>query len=305
MHPHAGAHECAGAKASGRLLAATRRVIARAAACLLAGLWSSTILAAVPWHPSLPVALPAWASRLRPVLAIFTAWWSSASTAIDRTTLASDEAVALITACFEPVCVDVDAAEEMTRRLDITKVPTAVILSTDEQVLARFEVPETPAEFVAAAARGLKDASFSIAQRTGSGRTESAKTARGFGDVSGDLSGSLPAFGGGLTNANPHRDASRGSVQGTQAVSAVTAKVRRLSSFASETSAEPAETAIAASFREGAATVQPPPRAAPQVLSQEPAVTGTDQASVVAAATPTPPPSAPPLATASAAPVGA
>lgn len=274
----------AGEKTSGRLLGGTKRLTARTAVCLLVGLWSSTILAAVPWHPSLRVALEASKASQRPVLAIFTASWSSASTAIDRTTLASDEAVALITACFEPVCVDVDEADEMTRRFGITKVPTAVILAVDEQVLAKFEVPETPAEFVAAAARGLKEASFSIAQRTGGGRTDSVKTTRGFGDVSADLSGSLPAFGGVPTESSPHRDANRGSVQGTQAVNAVTAKVRRLSSFACETSTvEPVETAIAASFREADAMVQQPARAVSQVVSQEPATAAANQAPGVAA----------------------
>ena len=269
---------------AGHPAVAVLRAVACTAVSLLAGLWSSAVLAAVPWHPALPVALKASASSHRPVLVVFTASWSSASTAIDRTTLASDEAVALITSCFEPVCVDVDAAADLTGRLGIEKVPTAVILGPDATVLARFEVPETPAEFVASAARGLQEASFSLAHQAASGGA-SPRATRAFGDTSPDLSGALPAFGGGTTDLTPQREAVGGSVRGTQAVGAVAAKVRRLSSFAAETSmTEPADTAIAASFRESDAPSPAPAQAPLEPPSRDPAVAVAETAPETTAA---------------------
>ena len=237
------------------------RLLAIVALMTLPSAWASTASAAVAWHADIATARRASEVSQRPVLAIFTASWSSASTTLDRTTLASDEAVALITACFEPVCVDVDESPEATRRLGITKVPTACILSADDQVLSKFELPETPADFVAAAARAAQEAAFASAAASRSqahaSATETTAGARTFADGSRGGSGSFAGFG---SDAGTIRQtAPRAEVWGTvppggPALNAVAAKVRRLSDFASTDASSTVITnpAIAESFRDTA-----------------------------------------------------
>ncbi len=275
----------------------TCRLLATVAALTLFSAWTASASAAIPWHPDLATARRASEISQRPVLAIFTASWSSATTTLDRTTLASDEAVALIGACFEPVCVDVDANPEATRRLGITKVPTACILNTDEQLLTKFEVPETPAGFVAAAARAAQEAALASATATRSsshGTPEPAVSLREFADISGSGS-ALPTFG--SENGKGLRAATTADVRGTvppggKAINAVAAKVRMLSDFASDDGvpASGSESAIAASFRES--TISPP--TAPPA---EPAVIPSTASAPTAAAVSTPDPTA--VATAS------
>lgn len=243
-------------------------------AALLAVLssWTADVTAAVPWHADLPAASRASDASRRPVLAIFTASWSSSCSTLDRTTLASDEAVALVAACFEPVCVDVDTNPELTRRLGITKVPSACIMTADEQVLSKFELPETPAGFVAAAARAAQEAAFASATRpepnTGitTRATDTQANMRQFAGLSVQESSSLPAFG---SDDSRSLRATSGAVRGTvppggQAINAVAAKVRMLSDFASD--ADPTvgnSAAIAASFRESDPSLTTGPSAAP------------------------------------------
>ena len=273
------------------------RLLATVAALTLFSAWTASASAAIPWHPDLATARRAAEISQRPVLAIFTASWSSATTTLDRTTLASDEAVALIGACFEPVCVDVDANPEATRRLGITKVPTACILNADEQLLTKFELPETPAGFVAAAARAAQEAALASATATRSlshGTPEPAVSLREFADISGSGS-ALPTFG--SESGKGLRVAAAADVRGTvppggKAINAVAAKVRMLSDFASDDGvpASGSESAIAASFRES--TISPP--AAPPA---EPAVIPSTASAPTAAAVSTPDPTA--VATAS------
>jgi YHS domain-containing protein len=250
----------------------TCRLLATVAALTLFSAWTASASAAIPWHPDLATARRASEISQRPVLAIFTASWSSATTTLDRTTLASDEAVALIGACFEPVCVDVDANPEATRRLGITRVPTACIINADEQLLTKFELPETPAGFVAAAARAAQEAALASATRSSSHgtTTEPAVSLREFADISGSGS-ALPTFG--SESGKGLRAATTADVRGTvppggKAINAVAAKVRMLSDFASDDGvpASGSESAIAASFRES--TISPPtaPTAAPAVM---------------------------------------
>ena len=279
------------------------RLLATVAALTLFSAWTASASAAIPWHPDLATARRAAEISQRPVLAIFTASWSSATTTLDRTTLASDEAVALIGACFEPVCVDVDANPEATRRLGITKVPTACILNTDEQLLTKFEVPETPAGFVAAAARAAQEAALASATATRSsshGTPEPAVSLREFADISGSGS-ALPTFG--SENGKGLRAATTADVRGTvppggKAINAVAAKVRMLSDFASDDGvpASGSESAIAASFRES--TISPPtaPPAEPAVIPSAASVS-TAASAPTAAAVSTPDPTA--VATAS------
>jgi YHS domain-containing protein len=243
------------------------------------------------------------------VLAIFTASWSSASTTLDRTTLASDEAVALITACFEPVCVDVDTNPEATRRLGITKVPTACIVTADDRLLSKFELPETPAGFVAAAARAAQEAAFASASRSSEqgSPSETSVSLREFADMPASGSGALPSFGSGGTRVA--RAVTSTDIHGTvppggKAINAVAAKVRMLSDFASDDAA-PAngpESAIAASFRDTTtheatireatireATIRDTaisPHTAPPVAAPVMAPAATSPAAVVTAAVP-------------------
>ena len=279
------------------------RLLATVAALTLFSAWTASASAAIPWHPDLATARRASEISQRPVLAIFTASWSSATTTLDRTTLASDEAVALIGACFEPVCVDVDANPEATRRLGITKVPTACILNTDEQLLTKFELPETPAGFVAAAARAAQEAALASATATRSsshGTPEPAVSLREFADISGSGS-ALPTFG--SENGKGLRAATTADVRGTvppggKAINAVAAKVRMLSDFASDDGvpASGSESAIAASFRES--TISPPtaPPAAPAVIPSTAsaptaaAVSTPDPTAVATASMPAEPP---------------
>ena len=254
-------------------LSKTCRPLAVLAVLMLSSAWTASASAATPWHPDLATARRASEISQRPVLAIFTASWSTASTTLDRTTLASDEAVALITACFEPVCVDVDTNPEATRRLGITKVPTACIITADDHLLSKFELPETPAGFVAAAARGAQEAALASATRSPShGATpEVANSLRELADVSGGGS-ALPSFGsdgGRGLRATTTADI-RGTVPpGGKAINAVAAKVRMLSDFASDNGvpASGSESAIAASFRENDMPMAATPPASPTLMA--------------------------------------
>jgi YHS domain-containing protein len=273
-------------------LSKTCRLLVTLSMLTLSSAWTTGAFAAVPWHPDLPAARRAAEISHRPVLAIFTASWSTASTTLDRTTLASDEAVALITACFEPVCVDVDTNPEATRRLGITRIPTACVVTADEQLLTKFELPETPAGFVAAAARAAQEAALaSAAQSSSQGTTtESAASAREFAGMAGSGSGSLPSFGGG--GANGMRTATTAEIRGTvppggKAINAVAAKVRMLSDFASDDGvpASRTESAIAASFRESDIPPTATPPASPTLMAAEATPTATAAAAPAAVTT--------------------
>jgi len=217
----------------------------------------------VSWHPDLQAAQRASQITGRPVLAIFTASWMPAAAAVERTALASDEAVAVVTACYEPVCVDVDAHPEATKHAGVSRVPTACVLTADNRVLSRFEMPETPAEFVAAAARAAQDAAVATATSqslvAAADRTPAALTRLpGNGSPFGIQDGSLPLS---AVAAQP-----RGSVPpGDRAITAVAAKVRMLSDFASnDTTRTVASDAIAASFRETSPRETSPWETSPQ-----------------------------------------
>lgn len=112
----------------------------------------------VPWHRDVAQAQAASLISKRPVLIIFTAAWSQASKSVQRTTLAAPEAAALITACYEPVNVDVDADPALTRSLGVSNIPAACIVDAEGKLITRFDCPEEPAAFVAAAARAMQEA---------------------------------------------------------------------------------------------------------------------------------------------------
>ena len=114
--------------------------------------------AGIPWHPEIAQARAASLISHRPVLIIFTAQWSDASMKLEETSLASDEAMALVTACFEPVRIDVDTDPETTRKMGVSFLPTACVVDTDDRVLAKFDCPDSSPGFVAAAGRAAQDA---------------------------------------------------------------------------------------------------------------------------------------------------
>jgi hypothetical protein len=113
-------------------------------------------LAEIPWHASLSAARAASTVSHKPVLVIFTASWSPESNRFQQQALASPEVEALIAACFEPVHVDVDVAPGVTKRLNVSHVPSAYVVGETDVPLSMFECPEVPAEFVAAVARAAQ-----------------------------------------------------------------------------------------------------------------------------------------------------
>lgn len=116
-------------------------------------------LAGIPWHDNLASAKNASVVSHRPLLVIFTASWSEASDQFVQTTLATPEAVGVVSACFEAVRLDVDMNPELARRLQVTHMPTACVIDANEQLLFRFECSESKADFVAYAARAIQYAS--------------------------------------------------------------------------------------------------------------------------------------------------
>lgn len=199
------------------------------------------VLSAVPaaaevgWHAGMTEARSAAAASQRPVLALFTASWSTASTAVEQTALGSAEAAALVGACFEPVRVDVDQQADLTRRLGVSHVPTVCILGPDDRLLASFACPDSSPEFVAAAAHAAQraarvtgDSATAAAEATGDApaqrlhvqaapKTPSEEAAGVFGDT---------------RSARLGRPAAAAPTRGS--ISLVTAKVRRLSDFAND-----------------------------------------------------------------------
>ncbi len=138
---------------------AARRIVSVAIVALLTVTSVATAAqAAVPWHPSLDQAKAAAAISRRPVLVVFGASWSDASVALHEKTLTNPEAIAIVTACFEPVKIDVDVDPAMTKKLGVTYLPTACVIDHDDRVLTSFDCPDSPASFIAAAGKAVQDA---------------------------------------------------------------------------------------------------------------------------------------------------
>jgi YHS domain-containing protein/thiol-disulfide isomerase/thioredoxin len=109
----------------------------------------------VAWHESYEAATVACRSSQRPVLLVFTADWCEACQHLDSRLWANPEAAALVTACYEPVLVNVDANPQLARRMGVTHIPSACVVDANEQLLTTFDLPPTAATFVAQAARAL------------------------------------------------------------------------------------------------------------------------------------------------------
>jgi YHS domain-containing protein len=177
------------------------------AACLAFACWCPAIAAAAaPWHADLAGARTAAATSQRPVLALFVASWSEESRAVATALQGDAEVNALLSTCFEPVVIDVDGDQALTRRLEISHVPTAVVLDAGDRKLAAFECPSAMSAFIAAAAGAARDVAARTSAAGAVSRAEAATP---------------------LATAIDARSA-RGSI------SMLTAKVRQLSSFAAE-----------------------------------------------------------------------
>lgn len=192
---------------------------------------------AATWHQDLATARTASLASGRPVLAVFTAAWTTSAAEAASATLADPESAALIAACFEPVLIDVDRHEELIRALRIAHVPSVAVIGDDDVVLAAFEFPESPAAFVAAAARAAQE----IAGRR-PGSAESVEPPQG--QVA--VRPMPPAAHGGTLLANAAGGSpaavgpSTGQAGGRGSISMVTAKVRELSDFATSGPPSPA-----------------------------------------------------------------
>ena len=198
------------------------------ATCLLAALLAHPLpaaQAAMKWHTDLASAKAAAAASDRPVLAIFIASWMASAGAPEPSALTSPEAEAVVSACFEPVRIDVDAHPELTRELGVSHVPSVCVIAADDAVLSRFELPASTPEFVAAAA---KAAQVAAAHRSAADDQT---------DLRDDLRIRVSAAGEpGRGNAFATAARSAASTTTTAAapgsISLVTAKVRELSDFA-------------------------------------------------------------------------
>ncbi|MGB8854639.1 MAG: hypothetical protein WCC69_13875 [Pirellulales bacterium] len=194
-------------------------------AVVAAALLPSAAQAAVQWHSDLATAKAAAAASGRPVLTVFTAGWTGAPDAASPAVLGSPESEALISACFEPVRIDVDAQPALTKELGISHVPSACIIAADDTVLSKFELPGTTPEFVAAAAKAAQAAAThrtSVNEQSDLRIRVSPVSEPAGGNA---FAARSPAATAGAPGAAP---AAPGSI------SLVTAKVRELSDFAND-----------------------------------------------------------------------
>lgn len=228
--------------------------VIRAATCLGLGILGHQV-AAAPWHPGIDAAAAAAASSGRPVFAVVSARWAGQEAAALEEVLASPEADAVITACFEPVRVDADHDAQFVRQCGITRVPAGCILTADRSVRCVFDMPTTTVEFVAVVAR--------LAQQNARPAGDAAAVARAAGPPSPAASAApdhaeakrsvrvfqeaSPFAGTGLVESVPKPQGS---------ISVVTAKLRRLSSFARAESDD--GSAVTAAAAPGVADHGPP-----------------------------------------------
>lgn len=129
-----------------------RGTLALTCGLAVAARWAAAALA---WHPDLPAATEASKVSGKPVLAIVDASWNN-SAASDGGIFASPEVAAVVSACFEPVRIDVDANPDVARQLEIEHVPAACVLNTEGKPLTQFECSPHVSEFIAAAARAAQ-----------------------------------------------------------------------------------------------------------------------------------------------------
>lgn len=190
-------------------------------ALVAAALLPAAAQAAVQWHADLATAKGAAGASGRPVLAVFTAGWTSGVDAA-QDVLGSPESEALVSACFEPVRIDVDAQPTLTKELGISHVPSVCIIAADDTLLSKFELPGTTPEFVAAAAKAAQAAAMQ--------RTPVAEQS----DMRIRVSPATePTSGNAFAKQGP-ASPSAAAPAASGSISLVTAKVRELSDFAND-----------------------------------------------------------------------
>ncbi|MFM8735620.1 MAG: thioredoxin family protein [Pirellulales bacterium] len=194
-------------------------------------------LAEIHWHPDLPSARAAATASNKPVLAIFTATWSSDGSRLTSETLASPEVEAVVMACFEPVLLDVDAHPAITKRMNVERVPVALVLGVRGGRLASFDCPEAPSAFVAAAARAAQ-AAAAAGGASASDMPEQMPHSSAIATDDSASSAAAPPVGG--------------------SISVVTSKVEQLSGFVSGVEGDPA-----ALQQQGRPSIDPAPTPAP------------------------------------------
>ena len=193
-------------------------------AVIAAALLPSAAHAAVQWHADLATAKGAAAASGRPVLAVFAAGWAGSPDAAQGV-LGSPESEALVSACFEPVRIDVDAQPALTKELGVSHVPSVCIIAADDTLLSKFELPGTTPEFVAAAAKAAQAAAThptTVAEQSDLRIRVSPATG--------------PTGGNAFTTQGPASPAAVAGAAPTApgSISLVTAKVRELSDFAND-----------------------------------------------------------------------
>jgi YHS domain-containing protein len=218
------------------------RGCARSVMLVVALATASPALAEIRWHPDLPTARAAATVSNKPVLAIFTATWSAEATRLTSQTLTSPEVEAVVSACFEPVLLDVDAHSAITKRMHVERVPAALVLGARGGRLASFDCPEAPSAFVAAAARAAQAAATLATQEPTSDMPEQMPTSSA------------------VVSDQPAPTATAPPVGGS--ISLVTTKIEQLSSFAATEAGAPPGSQAPASVPESAPA--PLSAAAPQ-----------------------------------------
>lgn len=129
----------------------------------------------ISWHRDLSAAQAASAVSGRPVIVLFFASWSEPSVELERVLAESVEAARLLSECFEPVRVSTSEDPWTTRRMDVSNVPTACIVAGDSQrVVATFQCPVDPADFIVAACNATRRASASGQSGSTAGEEEAA-----------------------------------------------------------------------------------------------------------------------------------
>lgn len=208
-----------------------------AAVLSAAGLGHPTLAAS--WHAGVDGACAASAASGRPVFAVVSARWAGQDAAALEQVLASPEADAVIAACFEPVRVDADAETDFVRRAGITHVPSGCILTAAGAVRTVFDMPLSTVEFVALVAR--------LAQQNAKPTDPGSVTAGRVGSTIGGATGAVavgPAMNGAVRvfeETSPF--AGTGLVESVPtpqgSISVVSAKLRRLSTFARSEADQP------------------------------------------------------------------
>jgi YHS domain-containing protein len=235
----------------------------RGLAAIALALLPTAAQAAVAWHTDLATAKAAAAANARPVLAVFTAGWTGGGDPANQSVLASPESEALISACFEPVRIDVDAQPALTKDLGISHVPSVCIMAPDDTVLSKFELPGTTPEFVAAAAKA--------AQAAASHRTAVAEQT----DLRIRVSSATEPTSGSAFAARGPASPSVATQSAPGSISLVTAKVRELSDFANDAPAA------------GGSRFQPVPPPAVAAAQQVPPTPAVDNPAVLPQPAPT------------------